>query len=119
MPHSFNQDKLCAGNGIGRRSSAADVAHAVSEAMDYEGRDFQISQEFGSIAGGNGCDRLTSDSDRIVGTVVGPACSFGNFLLVTRISRRADGAKGAEVLLYDVVTTDWTWPSEDFAECVR
>jgi hypothetical protein len=41
----------------------------------------------------NRSDRLASDADRIVGAVVGAACSLGDFILVRRISRRADGAE--------------------------
>ena len=85
MSHSFDQDKFCARNGFSGRSAAAHVAHAVSEAMDHEGGDLEMSQAFGPIAGGYRRDRLTSDADRIVGAVVGAACPRGDFR-----SRRPD-----------------------------
>ena len=69
---------------------------AVSEAVDHEGGDREMSQAFGPISGGDRRDRLTSDAGRIVGAVVGAARSRGDFLLVRRISRRADGAESPE-----------------------
>ena len=53
MAHSLNQDEFCPGNGFGRRSPATDVAHAISETVDHESGDLQMSQEFGPIAGGD------------------------------------------------------------------
>src|SRR5271157_6065285 len=94
MPHSLDQDQFRAGNGFRRRSPAAHVAHAVGKAVDHEGGDLEMSQVFGAIAGGDRRNRLTSDADWIVAAVVGAACSCRDFLLVRRISRRADGAEG-------------------------
>ena len=73
----------------------------------------------GPIAGGDGRDRLTSDADRILGAVVGAACSHGDFILVVRLSGRADGAKNPEGLLNDFVAGDYTWAGEYFAKHVR
>ena len=93
MSHSFNEDEFCTGNGFSRRSPAAHVTHAVSEAVDHEGGYLETSQVLGPIAGGDRRDRLTSDADRIVGAIVGAACSRRDFLLVRGISGRADGAR--------------------------
>ena len=54
MSHSLDQDEFRARNGFRRRSPAAHVAHAVSEAVDHEGGDLEMSQAFGAIAGGDG-----------------------------------------------------------------
>jgi hypothetical protein len=50
MSHSLDQDQFRAGNGFSRRSPAAHVAHAVSDAVDHEGGDLKMSQAFGAIA---------------------------------------------------------------------
>ena len=42
MSHSLDEDEFRAGNGFSRRSPAADVAHAVSEAVNHEGGDREM-----------------------------------------------------------------------------
>jgi hypothetical protein len=53
MSHSLDQEEFCAGNGFSRRSPAADVAHTISEAVDHQGGDLEMSQPFVPIAGGD------------------------------------------------------------------
>ena len=67
-----------------------------------------MPQPLGAIAGGDRRDGLTSDADWIVAAVVGAACSRGDFLLVGRISWRADGANSPEHLLNHFVARGCT-----------
>ena len=96
MSHSFDQHKFCAGNGFSR-PTAAHVAHAVSDAVDQQGRDREMSQAFGPIAGGDPRDPLTSDrrSDRRSGR----RCGLPAYRLHSRRSdiweRRRRGKPGA------------------------
>src|ERR1700704_2745764 len=66
VSHSLDQDEFRAGNGFGGRPPAADVAHAVSDAVDHQRGNAETTQELRPIAGGDERDRLTSESDRIV-----------------------------------------------------
>jgi hypothetical protein len=119
MSHFLNQDEFCAGNGFSRRSPSTDVTHAVGDAVDHEGGDIEMSQAFGPIAGGDPRDPLTSGADRIVGAVVGEACSRSDFILVVRISGRGDGAESPEHFLNDFVSGDCRWTCEHIAEHFR
>jgi hypothetical protein len=96
MSHSFDQHKFCAGNGFSRRT-AAHVAHAVSDAVDQQGRDREMSQAFGPIARSDRRDRLARDADRIMGALRDAACLRGDITLVVRICGRTDRAEGESV----------------------
>lgn len=73
MPHSLDQDEFRAGNGLSRRSPAANVACAISKAVDHEAGYREMPEAFGPITGGHRRERLASGSYRIVGAVVGAA----------------------------------------------
>jgi hypothetical protein len=87
MSHSLDQHEFGTGNGFGCRSSATDVNHAIRKAVDYQGRNLEITQAFGAIAGGDCRDRLASHADLVVAPVVCAARTRPHFILIARISR--------------------------------
>jgi hypothetical protein len=93
MPHPLDQEKLRAWDSFRGRSAAADIAHAIGQTVDHQGRNIQTLQLVGSIARCNRGDGLTRNTGGIVATAIGAARSRGDFILIAGISRRADGTQ--------------------------
>jgi len=52
VTHAFDQHEFSGGDGFRGGAAAADVAHAVGQAVDHQGGHLQSPQAFGSIARG-------------------------------------------------------------------
>ena len=87
MSHSLDQNEFRALYSLRRRSPAADIAHAVGDAVDHEGRQLEMPETFGSITGGDGRDGLASAADWIEGAIEGAARSRSDFFFIARIPR--------------------------------
>ena len=91
MAHAFDEDEFRARNGFRSGSTAAHVAHPVSETMNDESRSGDPAKTGRAISCGDGGNRLTRECGVVVVAVVGQSGAGREFGYITGEIRRTDG----------------------------
>lgn len=115
MAHSFDKNEFGGGDGLGGGAAAADIDHGVGETVDNERGNADLAQAFRSIAGGDGGNGLTHESDFVVRAIVGESGAGEKFGFVAGIDGRTDQAHGFGAVLNDFFSRDCGRTAEDCA----
>ncbi len=96
MPHALYEHEFGMWNYCRCCATAADVAHDVVEAVNYQCRYVEMAEALGTIPRGYRRDSLSGSTNGIVPAVVGACHARGNLFEIGRESRRPHHREGSD-----------------------